>query len=214
MSQNNKITVLQIEPKKFPKVITIDNELSSLQAKVGGLIECIDITDDITLICNEEGKINGLEPNRAIRTDDGKLIDIIAGNMLIVGFDEIYGEFCSLSDEQIAKTKEMFFNPDFLFVFHDELHCINSDWQMRFASPVELNFVDANGEIKDKCTCNNEYECTKLAMFINQMYVDIADNINNSIDTLQNPIDFKTAEKLLNNAIDPFSDAWEEDVEI
>ena len=85
---------------------------------------------------------------------------------------------------------------------------------MRFVSPVELNFVDANGEVKDKCTCNNEYECTKLAMFINQIYVDIADNINSSIETLQNPIDFKTAERLLNNSIDPLSDAWEEDVEI
>ena len=214
MNKEANITALFIAPKCLPKTVTIENELSALQNCVGGLIECFDLPNGTTIICNEEGKINGLEPNRAIRNDDGKLIDIIAGNILIVGFDEINGEFCSLSDEQLTETKELFFNPDFLFVFHDELHCINSDWQMRFVSPVELNFVDANGEVKDKCTCNNEYECTKLAMFINQIYVDIADNINSSIETLQNPIDFKTAERLLNNSIDPFSDAWEEDVEI
>ena len=214
MNKETNITALFIAPKRLPKTVTIENELSALQNCVGGLIECLDLPNGTTIIFNEEGKINGLEPNRAIRNDDGDLIDVIVGNMLIVGFDKINGEFCSLSDEQLTETKEMFFNPDFMFVFQDELHCINSDWQMRFVSPVELIFVDANGEVKDKCTCNNEYECTKLAMFINRMYVDIADNINSSIDTLQKSIDFKTAERLLNNAIDPFSDTWDENFEI
>ena len=63
----NKISVLLIEPYKYPKMIEIDDTLEAMQKVVGGDIEeYMPFDDDVAIICNEEGKVNGLPPNRAI----------------------------------------------------------------------------------------------------------------------------------------------------
>ncbi len=46
-----------------PEVKEIKNELHEMQEIVGGYIEAFNITDDILCVCNEEGKLNGLNPN-------------------------------------------------------------------------------------------------------------------------------------------------------
>ena len=58
--------------------------------------------DEVAIICNEEGKINGMNPNRDIG------YDIIFGPFLIVGETSEDGEDRSLTDEQIEKYKELF----------------------------------------------------------------------------------------------------------
>ena len=63
----NKISVLLIEPNKYPKMIEIDDTLEAMQKVVGGDIEeYMPFDDDVAIICNEEGKVNGLPPNRAV----------------------------------------------------------------------------------------------------------------------------------------------------
>lgn len=63
----NKISVLLIEPNKYPKMTEIDDTLEAMQKVVGGDIEeYMPFDDDVAIICNEEGKVNGLPPNRAI----------------------------------------------------------------------------------------------------------------------------------------------------
>ena len=37
-----------------------------MQEAVGGLIEIIDLSETACVICNEEGKLNGLEGNRSL----------------------------------------------------------------------------------------------------------------------------------------------------
>lgn len=54
-----------------------------------------------SFVCNEEGKLNGMELNRRVGND------IIAGPFFIVG-DSEDGEFVSLSDEQIEKYTQEF----------------------------------------------------------------------------------------------------------
>ena len=90
---NDKIKCLLVEPYELPKEIIIDNTLEAKQKIVGGDIECVYLqnNDDIVLICNEEGKINGMKLNREIG------YDIIAGPFLIVGDDYENGEFKSLT---------------------------------------------------------------------------------------------------------------------
>ena len=61
-------------------------------------------------ICNEEGKLEGLPLNRALRTEDGEIYDIIAGNFFICGLGE--ENFCSLSPELAEKFKEEFKHPE------------------------------------------------------------------------------------------------------
>lgn len=81
--------VLRVEQYKPPFVKEIDPGLKSLQQEVGGWIQAVyPFEDDVALICNEEGKINGLELNRALRDENGEVLDAIAGPFLIVGIGE------------------------------------------------------------------------------------------------------------------------------
>ena len=82
----------------------IDNTLEAKQKIVGGDIECVYLqnNDDVVLICNEEGKINGMKLNREIG------YDIIAGPFLVVGDDYENGEFKSLTSNQLLKYKMYF----------------------------------------------------------------------------------------------------------
>ena len=100
----NKLRCLLVEPYKLPEVIEINNTLEAKQNIVGGYIECAYLPNDeeVVIICNEEGKINGLQLNRDIGHD------IIAGPFLIVGDDYDNGDFKSLTEEQIMKYKIRF----------------------------------------------------------------------------------------------------------
>lgn len=97
------IKVLVVEPNKLPYEKTIKNCLQSKQELVGGYIEYTYLDDDynVCIICNEEGKIDGLPPNRDIGND------IVFGTFVIVGDDDT-GEDRSLTDDQIEKYKNRF----------------------------------------------------------------------------------------------------------
>lgn len=99
-----RIKCLLVEPYKLPKLIEIENTLEAKQKIVDGMIETIYLTNDdsVVLICNEEGKINGLRLNRDIGHD------IIAGPFLVVGNDYKNSGFKSLTEEQILKYKLRF----------------------------------------------------------------------------------------------------------
>ena len=59
---------------------------------------------------NEEGKLEGLPLNRALRDDEGKIYDIVAGSFLVVGLTE--DDFGSLSPDQMQKFEELFHQPE------------------------------------------------------------------------------------------------------
>lgn len=101
-----KLTVVMVEPHKTPYVTEIADELSALQRCVGGYIEVVGNGDGTLIICNEEGKLKGLEGNRRIR--DGS--SIIAGTFFIVGED---GEnFRSLTGSETVKYMDRFAEPE------------------------------------------------------------------------------------------------------
>ena len=107
----SKITVIAVEPGKKPIVKEIENALQSLQNEVGGYIQAVyPWTDLVGLVCDEEANIRGKQLNRALRDDNGKIYDIVAGTFLIVGLGD--EDFCSLTDEQIKKFSEMFKHPE------------------------------------------------------------------------------------------------------
>ena len=110
-NMDDKISVLAVEPMKEPYVKEINPGLDSLQKEVGGLIQATYPYDDmVAIICNDEGKLNGLPLNRAIYNDDKEMTDIIAGTFLIVGLGE--ENFTSLSDGLQKKYANIFKNPE------------------------------------------------------------------------------------------------------
>ena len=110
------MNVLVVEPYKEPYEKEINPGLESLQHEVGGDIEAIYPFDDpVAVICNEEGKLEGLTLNRSLRDDDGEIYDVLAGTFLVVGLGE--ENFDGLSKEQMEKFKERFNTPEqFIFV--------------------------------------------------------------------------------------------------
>ena len=57
------------------------------------------IRDSVALVCNEEGKLEGLPLNRALRDEDGDIYDVVAGTFLVVGLTD--DSFGSLTVEQM-----------------------------------------------------------------------------------------------------------------
>lgn len=110
--------VVICEPLQEARVAEIGSELKDLQAVVGGLIEMICPFEEdpyICLICNEEGKINGLKPCRALcHSDSGKVYDIIAGTFFICGSDD-EGNFISLTDSEAGKYLNRFYNAEIFY---------------------------------------------------------------------------------------------------
>lgn len=105
------MTVLVVEPLKAPYLKTISGELKSLQKEVGGLIDATyPFEDRVAVVLNDEGKLDGLMPNRGLYNHDGSLYDIIAGTFLVVGLAE--ESFCSLSEEMAAKYMEKYKTPE------------------------------------------------------------------------------------------------------
>ena len=106
-----KMTVLVVEPRKEPYLKEIDPGLHSLQAEVGGDIAAsYPFSDPVGLVCNDEGKLIGLELNRGLRDKDGNLYDIMAGTFLVVGLGE--ESFASLPPELAQKYMEHFKQPE------------------------------------------------------------------------------------------------------
>ena len=106
-----KMTVLVVEPRKEPYLKEIDPGLHSLQAEVGGDITAsYPFSDPVGLVCNDEGKLIGLELNRGLRDEEGNLYDIMAGTFLVVGLSE--EDFTSLPPELAQKYTEHFKQPE------------------------------------------------------------------------------------------------------
>lgn len=126
---DNKSELIQVvlcEPRKKARITTITNTLSSLQQIVGGHIEAVYPFDDpIAIICNEEGKINGLELNRALRDKVGRVYDILAGTFLIVGLGA--EDFTSLTSVYQEKYRKLFECPEIFLSANSEILAIRLD---------------------------------------------------------------------------------------
>ena len=109
--RDSTITILVVEPGKGPYEKEIDSGLSSLQHEVGGYIQAVyPFEEPVAILCNEEGKFEGLPLNRALRDDDGEIYDIVAGTFLVVGLTE--DNFGSLTPELMQHFTEYFKTPE------------------------------------------------------------------------------------------------------
>lgn len=122
--------VLYVEPGKRARVTTIQSGLESLQKMVGGYIEAVyPFEDPVAIICNEEGKLNGMELSRALRDENGNIYDILAGPFLVVGLGE--EDFASLSKAHQEKYQKIFEHPEMFFRIGNEIHAVKAEPQNR-----------------------------------------------------------------------------------
>lgn len=114
-TEQEKIAVLLVQPNKFPRMIEIDGSLEAMQKIVGGYIEeYMPFSDEVAIICNEEGKMSGCPLNRAIysETDTHEMIDIIAGDFFIAYAPAESEKFLSLPPDLAKKYETLFKNPE------------------------------------------------------------------------------------------------------
>ena len=121
--RDSTIAVLVVEPGKEPYVKEIGSGLESLQHEVGGYIEAIyPYEDPVALVCNEEGKLEGLPLNRALRDEDGDIYDVVAGTFMVVGLTD--DSFGSLTVEQMQKFSDHFKVPEQFVKLGDKIVAI------------------------------------------------------------------------------------------
>ncbi len=117
------IRVLLTEPGQIARAVEIGTSLEELQAAVGGTIEAYyPFEEEVCIVCNDEGKFNGMSPCRAVYDEDHELIDVIFGPFFICS---CRGEdFGSLTEEQIERYTELFGDPEMFFRVNGKLKVI------------------------------------------------------------------------------------------
>ena len=109
------MNVLVVEPGYLPYEKEIQDgtdHLEQMQAIVGGLIEPIyPYHEEVAIVCNEEGLINGLPFNRSVPGGYGGVF----GTFFICGLGE--EDFCSLPPELMERFKKEFRNSEILLGF-------------------------------------------------------------------------------------------------
>ena len=109
------MNVLVVEPGYLPYEKEIKDgadHLEQMQAIVGGLIEPIyPYHEEVAIVCNEEGLINGLPFNRSVPGGYGGVF----GTFFICGLGE--EDFCSLPPDLMESFKKEFRNSEILLGF-------------------------------------------------------------------------------------------------
>ena len=102
--------IILIKPFTNPYVANIKGDLESMQAVVGGYIEAVYPFDDpeIALVCNEEGKLEGLMPNRFLLDRNNGICDYICGDFFLCSAPFDSETFKDMPDHLINKYIELF----------------------------------------------------------------------------------------------------------
>ncbi len=108
--------IVLVEPMKLARIVEMDLSLESMQKTVGGLIQAVYPWEDkAALVCNDEGKLLEMPPNRALKGENGDVTDIICGTFFICGLSE--DNFAGLTDEQAELYFEKFRYPQVFVKF-------------------------------------------------------------------------------------------------
>lgn len=121
--------VLVIEPGKVPETREITGSLQEMQNIVGGLIQAIYPFpgEEIALVCNEEGMLFDLAPNRALRDESGQLYDVVCGTFFLCGAPADNETFSSLTPEQVIQLERRFYTPEIFVGMDGHIVCLSME---------------------------------------------------------------------------------------
>ena len=139
-NENDKLRVLLLKPGELAEIAEIEDNLESMQRLVEGNIEEYmpfeDASDprtgDCAIVCNEEGKMLGMELNRGIFDRNGRLQDIIAGPFFICYAPVESEKFLSMPPDLEEKMRKKFELPEQFYVSENgirskKMHPVNHD---------------------------------------------------------------------------------------
>ena len=109
------MNILIVEPSSPPRTAVISHDLPSMQGVVGGLIQAIyPFDEEVALICNDEGKLMGLPPNRVLRhPETDEIYDVVVGTFFLCAAPAHSEKFESLAEEQIQRYTKYFSTLEF-----------------------------------------------------------------------------------------------------
>ena len=139
-NENDKLRVLLLKPGELAEIAEIEDNLESMQRLVEGNIEEYmpfeDASDprtgDCAIVCNEEGKMLGMELNRGIFDQNGRLQDIIAGPFFICYAPVESERFLSMPPDLEEKMRKKFELSEQFYVSENgirskKMHPVNHD---------------------------------------------------------------------------------------
>ena len=121
--QTEKITVIHIRPAKTPQILEIEDTLPAMQRLVGGMIqeympfysESDERIQDIALICNDEGKMRHMMPNRMIFEPYMEKPEVICGDFFLCYAPYESETFLSIPEDLQRIFYEKFYYPEIFF---------------------------------------------------------------------------------------------------
>ena len=139
-NKEEKIRVLLVENGQYPRVVEINNTLEEMQKLVRGDIEpYYPYEETVCIVCNDEGKINGMSPNRAVYDEEKRMVELMCGPFFICDCSK--SSFDSLTDEQIERYTKEFYYPQRFFM-------INGDITAFPYKPIEPSSTKGKKEIE------------------------------------------------------------------
>lgn len=171
--------VVVVKVGEYAKITEIPSGLKSLQSVVGGSIELAHyFNDEVSIVCNEESKINGMPYNRVVKSTTGIILDVIAGDFFIIGTPSGSTEFESLSDELAVKYRNMFLIPQNFASYNNSLtycYAVGKSLEKDELTEILQSFIQSDtsfGEMKSVC----EYLTSKLKIFSRNYLFAIVEN--------------------------------------
>ena len=121
--RQNMIRVVVCRLGERAEVTEIEDNLRSMQAVVGGLIQeyfpfhsdTDPRYDDLAMIVNDEGKLMRLPPSRAVFDEDGHVQHVIAGPFFICYAPVESETFLSLPDDLAEEMRRKFDKPELIY---------------------------------------------------------------------------------------------------
>ena len=118
-----RITVIYVRPGKIPQIVEMEESLPAMQQMVGGMIEeympFYSAEDkriqDVALICNDEGKVRRMMPNRTIYGEDSERLDVICGDFFLCYAPMESERFLSMPEDLQKVFYEKFYYPELFY---------------------------------------------------------------------------------------------------
>lgn len=146
MCLKEKMKVVMVEPGQYARITELEDTLEAKQRAVGGLITCAyPWEENVCIIANDEGLINGMPLNRYVED-----YQVLAGPFFVCGLTK--DAFCGLTDEQAERYRKVFEKPELFLWFKDHILPVPYDDPHLPDAPKEVSArIRQRGGFPDLC---------------------------------------------------------------